>query len=45
MLAARSNTLAEKGLRFDPLFDFHFYDLDFCRQAELRKLRMGTRLF
>ena len=30
MLAARSNTLAEKGLRFNPLFDLHFYDLDFA---------------
>jgi len=41
-LAARSETLARSGVRFDPMFRFHFYDLDFCRQAELRNLRMGT---
>jgi hypothetical protein len=42
MMAVRSAVLLEKDLRFDPLFDFHFYDLDFCRQAEIRQLRMGT---
>lgn len=41
-LAVRSETLVNKGLRFDERFDFHFYDLDFCRQAELLNLRMGT---
>jgi Glycosyltransferase like family len=41
-LAARSETLLSKGLRFDERFDFHFYDLDFCRQAEALNLRMGT---
>ena len=30
------------GLRFDEQFDFHFYDLDFCRQAELKGMTMGT---
>jgi len=29
-------------LRFDPQFAFHFYDIDFCRQAEARHIRMGT---
>lgn len=42
MLAVRSEVLIETGLRFDPRFSFDFYDLDFCRQAELRGLRMGT---
>jgi hypothetical protein len=42
MLAARSRTLIDKDLRFDPRFDFHFYDLDFCRQAEARGITMGT---
>ena len=42
LLAARSETLLRTGLRFDPRFSFHFYDLDFCRQAEIRQLRMGT---
>ncbi len=41
-LAARSSTLLKSGVRFDPRFKFHFYDLDFCRQAELGMLRMGT---
>lgn len=42
LLAARSGTLLAKELRFDPRFTFHFYDLDFCRQAELREISMGT---
>jgi tetratricopeptide (TPR) repeat protein len=41
-LATRSTLLVERELRFDPQFAFHFYDLDFCRQAELRGVRMGT---
>ncbi len=42
MLAVRSDLLIESGLRFDTRFTFDFYDMDFCRQAELRGLRMGT---
>lgn len=42
MMAIRSELLIERSLRFDPRFTFDFYDLDFCRQAELRKIRMGT---
>jgi hypothetical protein len=42
MLAANSETLLAKSVRFDEKFDFHFYDLDFCRQAENQNLRMGT---
>jgi tetratricopeptide (TPR) repeat protein len=42
MMAIRSQTLIERDLRFDPRFRFHFYDLDFCRQAEIRRIRMGT---
>jgi GT2 family glycosyltransferase len=41
-LAVRSETLLSKGIRFDETFDFHFYDMDFCRQAEEHGLRMGT---
>jgi GT2 family glycosyltransferase len=42
LLAADSATLIGNGLRFDEQFAFHFYDMDFCRQAELKGLRMGT---
>jgi len=41
-LAVRSRDLVLSGARFDPRFQFHFYDLDFCRQAERCGLRMGT---
>ncbi|MEN9773900.1 MAG: hypothetical protein RL322_970 [Pseudomonadota bacterium] len=42
LMLAHSQTLIQRGLRFDPRFDFHFYDLDLCRQAEQIGLRMGT---
>jgi hypothetical protein len=41
-LAAPSQTLIDHNLRFDERFSFHFYDLDFCRQVELKELKMGT---
>ena len=41
-LAVRTETLRRTGLRFDQRFDFHFYDMDFCRQAEAAGLTMGT---
>lgn len=41
-LAARSDHLLRHDLFFDEEFDFHFYDLDFCRQAEAKGVRMGT---
>lgn len=42
LLAVDSARLIESGVRFDEQFDFHLYDMDFCRQAELKGLRMGT---
>ena len=42
MLVADSAVLLRKNVRFDPTFTFHFYDMDFCRQAELCGLSMGT---
>jgi hypothetical protein len=42
MLIADSERLVQAGVRFDEQFAFHFYDMDFCRQAESKGLRMGT---
>ena len=42
MIAAHSTTLIDKGVAFDERFDFHLYDVDFCRQAEEKGLTMGT---
>ncbi|HEX2872024.1 MAG TPA: hypothetical protein VHP33_12225 [Polyangiaceae bacterium] len=41
-LAAKKQTLLDKGVLFDPQFDFHLYDIDFCRTARARGLRLGT---
>lgn len=42
LIAARSDVLIRSDLKFDPRFTFDFYDLDFCRQAESRGIRLGT---
>ena len=42
LIAARAGLLQATGVRFDPLFDFHFYDLDFCRTATQSGLHLGT---
>lgn len=41
-MAARVGVFRRSGLRFDPRFPFHFYDMDLCRQAELLGVRMGV---
>ena len=41
-LAARYATLIKNSVYFDSCFDFHFYDLDFCRTARSRGLQLGT---
>lgn len=41
-LGTLAQTLKQSQVRFDPRFDFHFYDLDFCRAARARGLRLGT---
>ena len=42
LMAAHSKTLLDPKIFFDERFDFHFYDLDFCRQVEIKKLSCGT---
>jgi hypothetical protein len=42
LLACESKTLLQNDLFFDERFDFHFYDLDFCRQAEILDISCGT---
>lgn len=41
-MAARRDTLIDSQIRFDEIFDFHFYDLDFCRSATRAGLDVGT---
>lgn len=42
LLAARLAALIDRSVRFDPIFKFHFYDLDFCRSARAGGLRLAT---
>jgi GT2 family glycosyltransferase len=41
-LAARKSVLKDNNILFDPLFDFHFYDMDLCRSARKNGLRLST---
>ncbi len=41
-LAAKKSLLFSSGSFFDDRFEFHFYDMDFCRTARLKALRLGT---
>lgn len=42
LIAMRGQTWLDSQLRFDPALAFHFYDLDLCRSAEHKGLRMGV---
>jgi len=41
-LAVKKSVVRTNEVQFDPRFDFHFYDMDFCRRARRRGLRLGT---
>jgi glycosyltransferase involved in cell wall biosynthesis len=41
-IAARCDALKPAGVEFDEHFQFHFYDLDFCRTARAAGLSIGT---
>lgn len=41
-LAVRRETLLHSRVAFDARFDFHFYDMDFCRAARSMGLALGT---
>jgi GT2 family glycosyltransferase len=41
-LAATAKTIQDNDLNFDERFSFDFYDLDFCRQARAKNLKLGT---
>lgn len=42
LIAATSESLNRSNTRFDEQFAFHFYDMDFCRSAEIGGLTIGT---
>lgn len=42
LIAARISSLLDAGVRFDERFNFHFYDLDFSRQANAAGLTVST---
>jgi GT2 family glycosyltransferase len=41
LLAAKRDALRSAGVGFDEQFDFHFYDMDFCRSAKAAGLSLG----
>lgn len=41
-IAVNTSLARERGVHFDEQFSFHFYDMDFCREAHARGLRIGT---
>jgi len=43
-LATKKSSLIQNKVRFDTQFDYHFYEMDFCRSARKSGLKLGTWL-
>jgi GT2 family glycosyltransferase len=41
-IAVKGETFKNTKIRFDPIFNFHFYDMDLCLQAYTLGLKVGT---
>jgi GT2 family glycosyltransferase len=42
LIAIRTSVVKRERVRFDPRFRYHCYDLDFCRMAAKKGLKLGT---
>ncbi|MFI4890574.1 MAG: glycosyltransferase [Steroidobacterales bacterium] len=42
LLAAKRSVLVANSVTFDTRFEFHCYDMDFCRAARQKGLKLGT---
>jgi hypothetical protein len=42
LIAAKGAVLLDKKITFDEQFDFHFYDMDFCKTCVQNGARIGT---
>ena len=41
-IAVNMEKLLQAKVKFDPQYDFHFYDLDFSLSANIKQLKIGT---
>ena len=41
-IGVRKAALKQAGVEFDPIFNFHFYDVDFCIKVRRHGLSLGT---